>query len=102
MPRACQFPIVLFAREREALEKIAGMYTSLYLLVVRAKLVLLASEELDNEEIGRGLSLPWQIVSKWGRRFFDQRLVGLDNHSRAGRPIVFPPSGRDAGKGSVL
>jgi hypothetical protein len=48
------------------------------------------------------LSLPRQIVSKWRRRFFDERLVGLDNHPRAGRPSVFPPSGRHAGKGSGL
>jgi hypothetical protein len=102
MPRTSPFPIVLSAAEREALERIAGKYTSPYFLVVRAKLILLASEGLDNQEIGRCLSLPRQIVSKWRRRFFDQRLVGLDNHERAGRPSVFPPSGRDAGKGSGL
>jgi hypothetical protein len=48
------------------------------------------------------LSLPRQIVSKWRRRFFDQRLVGLENHARAGRPSVFPPSGPHARKGPGL
>ncbi len=102
MPRTSPFPIVLSGAEREALEKIAGKYTSPYCLVVRAKLILLASLGLENEEIGRRLSLPRQIVSKWRRRFFDQRLVGLENHARAGRPSVFPPSGRHAGKGPGL
>jgi hypothetical protein len=102
MPRTSPFPIVLSAVEREALERIAGKYTSPYFLVVRAKLILLASLGLENEEIGRRLSLPRQIVSKWRRRFFDQRLVGLENHARAGRPSVFPPSGPHAGKGPGL
>jgi hypothetical protein len=37
------------------------------------------------------LDLPRQIVSKWRKRFFDQRLAGLQELSRRGRPRVFPP-----------
>lgn len=91
MPRTSPFAIILSDAERAALEKIARKYTSQYCMVVRAKLVLLASEGLDNEEIGRRLSLPRQVVSKWRRRFFDERLQGLDDRSRIGRPSDFPP-----------
>jgi transposase len=91
MPRHSPFSIVLSEAERDALERVARKYTSPYHEVVRAKIVLLASEGLDNKEIGQRLSLPRQIVSKWRRRFFDERLDGLDDRSRLGRPSDFPP-----------
>jgi hypothetical protein len=35
-------------------------------------------------------------VSKWRKRFFRDRLAGLDERPRQGRPPVFSPSGRRA------
>jgi transposase len=58
---------------------------------MRAKVVLLAAQGLSNKEIGKRLDLPRQIVSKWRKRFFDQRLAGLQEQSRRGRPRLFPP-----------
>ena len=91
MPRSSPFAIVLTLEERAFLEELARRYTSPYNLVVRAKLILMASEGMDNREIGLRLSLPRQVVSKWRRRFFDERLQGLDDRSRTGRPSAFPP-----------
>ncbi len=65
--------------------------TSLYYQVVRAKVVLLASQGLENKEIGKQLDLPRQIVSKWRKRFFEQRLAGLQDLPRQGRPCHFSP-----------
>lgn len=96
MPRISPFMIVLSDVERDALERIANKYTSPYCTVVRAKAVLMAAEGLDNKTIGQRLSLPRQIVSKWRKRFFDERLEGLDDRSRAGRPSDFSPSGGHA------
>jgi transposase len=51
----------------------------------------LAAEGIANDEIGTRLSVPRQIVSKWRKRFFEQRTVGLQDEVRSGRPPAFSP-----------
>ena len=58
---------------------------------MRAKVVLLAAQGLDNKSIGSKLDLPRQVVSKWRKRFFVQRMRGLEDRSRAGRPSTTQP-----------
>jgi transposase len=58
---------------------------------MRAKIALLAADGLENKQIGERLDLPRQIVSKWRKRFFEERLAGLEERSRRGRPRAFPP-----------
>ena len=91
MPRRSPYEIVLSPTEKRELERIARRYTSPYYLVMRAKIVLLAAQGLDNKTIGSKLSVPRQIVSKWRKRFFDLRLHGLEDRARPGRPSVSPP-----------
>ncbi len=91
MPRSSPFPIVLSPTEESELVQIARKYTSSYYYVIRAKIILMAAQGLDNKTIGEKLSLPRQIVSKWRKRFFEQRLEGLEDRSRPGRPSGFPP-----------
>jgi hypothetical protein len=81
----------LTSDERSKLEMIARKYTSPYYQVVRAKIVLLAARGLPNDRTGAALSAPRQIVSKWRKRFFKERLAGLGDEPRPGRPLVFPP-----------
>jgi len=73
------------------LEAITRKYTAPYRDVMRAKVILFAAQGLSNKEIGKRLDLPRQIVSKWRKRFFGQRLAGLQEQSRRGRPRLFPP-----------
>lgn len=91
MPRRSPYTLLLDSKEKEHLEEIARKYTSPYCDVMRAKVVLFASQGLSNKEIGERLDLPRQIVSKWRKRFFDERLLGLEERPRRGRPRVFPP-----------
>ena len=91
MPRRSPYEIALSPAEKKELERIARTYTSPYYLVVRAKLVLMAAQGLNNKAIGSKLSVPRQIVSKWRKRFFELRLEGLQDSARPGRPSVFPP-----------
>ena len=100
MPRRSPFPIVLSKAERAKLERIARKYTSPYYLVIRAKAILMAAEDMENDTIGQRLGLPRQIVSKWRKRFYDERLQGLEDRSRPGRPSSFPPGRHRSGKGS--
>ena len=43
--------------------------------------------------IGERLDMPRPVVSKWRKRFFLERLAGLEDRSRGGRPPAFSPSG---------
>lgn len=91
MPRKSPYVICLVPEERRFLEEIARKYTSPYCDVIRAKVVLLAAKDMDNKDIAESLDLPRQIVSKWRKRFFYQRLAGLEDLSRRGRPRDFSP-----------
>ncbi len=91
MPRRSPYRIVLAQSEKEELEAITRKYTSPYRDVIRAKIVLLAAQGLENKQIGERLDVPRQIVSKWRKRFFEKRLAGLEERSRRGRPPAFSP-----------
>ena len=91
MPRRSPYRILLEDKEERQLEALARKYTSPYCDVMRAKVVLLAAQGFSNKEIGRRLQLPRQIVSKWRKRFFEQRLGGLQERPRRGRPRGFSP-----------
>ena len=54
-------------------------------------MILLAAQGQRNDQIAASLSVPRQIVSKWRKRFFEERLAGLEAEPRTGRPPVFPP-----------
>jgi len=91
MPRKSPYSIELTTEERTLLERQARCYTLSYREVVRAKIVLLAAKGLGNDEIAARLDSRREIVSKWRKRFFEQRLAGLEERPRRGRPSVFPP-----------
>ena len=99
MPQPSPYVIVLSGDERRHLEATARRYTAPYAEVIRAKLILLAADGLENEVIGQKLDLPRQVVSKWRKRFFEQRLEGLLDEPRSGRPAGFPPTARHRGQG---
>lgn len=97
MPRTSPYRIELTLDEQQRLQRMARSYTSPYFEVVRAKAILLAAEGLGNKAIGERLELPRQIVSKWRKRFFYERLLGLQDRAGRGRPRSFSPSGRHRG-----
>jgi hypothetical protein len=102
MPRESPFDITLTVDERDILEETVRTYTSPYIDVIRAKIILYAAEGLTNKEIGARLDTPRQIVSKWRKRFFEERLAGLEEQPRRGRPGTFPPLRRRRRRGSRL
>ena len=93
MPRSSPYVIALTLRERSVLEARTRRYTLPYRDVMRAKIVLLAAEGIENKEIGERLDMPRPVVSKWRKRFFLERLAGLEDRSRGGRPPAYSPSG---------
>ena len=97
MPRKSPYSIELSSAERIHLESQARKYTSPYIFVLRAKMILMAAQGLQNDQIAQSLSVPRQIVRKWRKRFFEERLAGLEDEPRTGRPPVFPPRSGRAG-----
>ena len=91
MPRSSPYRIDLSDEERAALDSKARSYTSPYWQVTRARMVLLAAEGLRNDEIAARLDCGRDVVSQWRKRFFEQRLAGLEDRPRRGRPPIFPP-----------
>ncbi len=102
MPRKSPFTVTLSEDERQHLESLARQYTSPYCDVIRAKIVLLAAEDLSNDVIASRLDTPRQIVSKWRKRFSLARLPGLEGEPRGGRKARFSPQSRRSGKSSRL
>ena len=91
MPRKSPFLIELSADEASELNRRANKYTLPYFEVVRAKMILLAANGLGNDEIAARLDTGRVVVSQWRKRFFKERLAGLEERARPGRPRVFPP-----------
>lgn len=94
MARISPYVIELSNAERVELEFRAKRYTSPYRDVVRAKIILFAAQGLSNDVIASRLDTPRQIVSKWRKRFFQERLPGLQEQPRGGRPTRFSPQYR--------
>lgn len=91
MPRKSPFKIILTNEEREHLISLARKYTAPYRDVIRAQVILMAAEGMENKEIGEKLNLPRKTVSKWRKRFFYEREKGLVDRPRAGGPFFFSP-----------
>lgn len=91
MPRESPFEIVLSAQERTELEHRATKYTLPYFQVLRARMILRAAEGWSNDQIARCLDTRREVVSQWRKRFFEQRLTGLEERPRPGRPRSFSP-----------
>jgi hypothetical protein len=91
MPRKSPFHIELSLDEAVVLNRLATKYTLPYFEVVRAKMILMAADGMDNNEIALRLDTRREVVSQWRKRFFKERMAGLQERVRPGRPRVFPP-----------
>ena len=95
MPRKSPFRIELSAQESAELNRRAARYTLPYFEVVRAKMILMAAVGMGNDQIAARLDTRREVVSQWRQRFFKDRLAGLEERARPGRPRVFPPRAHD-------
>jgi transposase len=91
MPRSAAYEIELSAEERHELERRAACYTLPFRQLQRARLVLYAAEGQTNREIARPLDMNEEVVGRWRRRFQRERVEGLEDRARSGRPRRFPP-----------
>jgi transposase len=78
--------VVLSDDERAVLERYVRRGTTAQRLVVRAKIVLLCAEGLENQQVARKLKTSKVTVGKWRTRFATRRLDGLLDEDRPGTP----------------
>src|SRR2546425_11387481 len=96
------YVIELSSEERAELERRVACYTLPHKVVQRAKMILYAAEGQSNAEIARRLEAAADVVGRWRKRFFEERLAGLEDRERAGRPRRFPSGTDHAGEGDRL
>lgn len=60
-------------------------------------MILYAAQGMSNDEIAASLDTRREVVSLWRKRFFADRLPGLEEHARPGRPRTFSPRSRRSG-----
>lgn len=99
MPKKSPYKIVLSPEEEQQLTARSKKYTLPYFQVQRAKIILLAAQGLETEEIALRLDTRREVVWLWRKRFAEKRLLGLDELPRPGRPRAFPPRNRGSGEG---
>ena len=93
MSRTSPLTVVLTPQERAELEARARRYSLPYRDVVRARIILLAADGVPVDEIALRTDTRREVVWKWRKRFLEERLDGLQERPRRGRPAVFPPRG---------
>jgi len=102
VPRSSPYRIELSEQEAAELRCRATSYTLPYFQVARARMILYAAQVWSNDRIAQRLDTRREIVSKWRKRFFEQRLKGLEERPRPGRPRAFPPGGGPSGQSARL
>jgi len=78
--------IVLSDQEQAQLKSIAGSRSLPYGLVTRARIIIMAAEGATNKAIAKKIGYSAYSVGVWRHRFLTQRLSGLHDELRPGRP----------------
>ena len=78
--------IVLSDQEQAQLKSIAGSRSLPYGLVTRARIIIMAAEGATNKAIAKKIGYSAYSVGLWRHRFLAQRLSGLHDELRPGRP----------------
>lgn len=85
------YRIELADDERAVIEQRARSSNAPFRAVIRARIVLYAAEGLDNVAIADRLDASRSFVSRVRKRFYEERLKGLEERPRSGRPVRFSP-----------
>ena len=85
------FAVALTDTETEILTATIRRPTAAVRAVLRAQIVLLAADGATNADIAGQLGLCVDTARKWRRRFSQNRLAGLGDKQRSGRPPSFTP-----------
>ncbi len=100
MPGLQPVPITLTETERSELDKLVNKHSTSQQIALRSRIILLASDGKNNQEIGRELSINRCTVRHWRERWLNQSvddesvLESVDDESVLERLQDAPRSGR--------
>jgi len=86
VPSPVAVAIELSVAEREQLDAWTRRRSSAQAVALRSRIVLAAAEGLKNTEIAERVGVTRPVVTKWRNRFAEDRLEGLLDEPRPGRP----------------
>jgi len=87
--------IKLTRQESHELRVIARRQRAPHRLVVRARIILSLAGGASCSATARQVGVARRIVYKWAQRFLVDRMAGLDDRPRSGRPARFFPDRGD-------
>lgn len=87
-------PVTITLEEQRQLETMAASRTAPHRQVQRARLVLAAAAGKTNQAISQETGLGWRSVGMWRRRFIRERLAGLEDRPRPGKPRQYSHADR--------
>jgi len=88
--------IQLIEEERAKLQSLTRSRCITVRLAERVRIVLLAAEGLENQEIGERLNMSRQKVGRWRTRYAKKGFSGIEKDvQRFGRPAIHPRSVQD-------
>jgi transposase len=82
-------PLVITDEERAELGRRVRAHTTPQRAAKRARVVLLAADGVPNRQIAPMVGMNQHTVAHWRRRFAAERLAGLEDRQRPGRPPVY-------------
>lgn len=87
-------PVALSAEEKRTLANMANSRTAPYRKVQRARIILLAAEGMTNTAIAQEVELQRSMVVQWRQRFNTERLAGMEDRPRPGKPRQYSDAAR--------
>src|SRR5215216_2140895 len=82
-------PLAITDEERAELQRRVRAHTTPQRAAKRARIVLLAADGVTNRQIAPIVGMNEHTVAQWRRRFKSERLAGLTDRQRPGRPLVY-------------
>ncbi len=79
-------PLVLTDEERATLTRWSRRAKSSQVLAMRSRIILACAEGAANTDVATALGVHLSTVGKWRRRFLAERLDGMIDEQRPGRP----------------
>lgn len=79
-------PLTVTDEEREVLQRWSRRPKSPHSIAQRARIVLLAADDVSNKDVAEKVGVNPATVLKWRKRFLERRLDGLIDEPRPGAP----------------